>query len=284
MREQKILALAEYKDAGAGSGEFEGRASTFDAVDSYGDSVAPGAYAETIPEFLKRGFISWHHEWDNPIAMVVAAEERPDGLWIKGEFHSDPQAQVYRTRVRERMAKGMFTGLSIGYEAVDWEMRDQVRILKKIKLYEVSLVSVPAESNAGLSAIKGHGLTLDQHGELTLETIDEYLERIKAGVAKELKVGRAVSAARLARVEAVIEGIAARLDELRSIVDSDPGSGTDEDEESVVGLGADDDQGSEAGKAAAIPEEPPAAPAEPALDEWQRSLKAALSRHHIDLE
>lgn len=255
MRENKTLALVEYKDTGDGSGEFEGRASTFNEVDSYGDTVAAGAYKETIPEFLKRGFISWHHEWDNPIAMVVAAEERSDGLWIKGQFHSDPEAQKYRTRVRERMAKGMFTGLSIGYEAIDWEMKEEVRVLKRIKLYEVSIVSVPAEANSGLSSIKGHGLTLDAHGQQTLETIDEFIERIKAGVLKELKIGRAVSAARMARVEAVIEGIAARLEELRSIVDSE--SETDEEPaDPVVGLNTEDEtEESEAGKAAAIPDD-----------------------------
>jgi len=255
MRETKTLALVEYKDGGDGAGEFEGRASTFDTVDSYGDTVIAGAYKDTIPDFLKRGFIGWSHDWTNPIAMVTEAEEKSDGLWIKGEFHSDPESQKYRTRVKERMAKGLFTGLSIGYEATDWEMQGDVRILKKVKLYEVSMVTVPAEQNSGLSAVKGHDISLEEHGERLMESATEYLERVKAGAARELKAGRAISAARRARIEKVVEGVTGLLDELRAIIDSQPDSGTDEDVDEVVGLSADDDQKNEPGKGAVIPED-----------------------------
>lgn len=173
MREQKTLKLAELKIAGADgdAGSFEGYASRFGTVDSYGDTIDPGAYTDTIPQFLTRGFIGWGHDWNDPIGIVTRASEDNAGLLLAGDFHSDAEAQKFRTRARERVAAGKFMGLSIGYEAQAWEMRtidtpyrdamgeltDRVRALTKIKLYEVSIVTVPAERDSGMTSVKGQG-------------------------------------------------------------------------------------------------------------------------------
>ena len=160
MHEIKLIETAELKIAGDGAGEFEGRASTFGTIDSYGDTVDKGAFAATIPEFIERGFIGWGHDWADPIGLITAAEERDDGLWITGKFHSDPEAQKYRQRAKERVDAGRFMGLSIGFEAKKSEPREvegrekPVRALTEIKLYEVSLVAVPAERNSGVSIVK----------------------------------------------------------------------------------------------------------------------------------
>lgn len=170
MRETKTLALQELKIVGADgdAGSFDGYASMFGTVDSYGDTIDPGAYADTIPQFLERGFIGWGHDWNEPIGIVTGAREDTRGLLINGQFHSDPDAQKFRLRAKERVSAGKFMGLSIGYEALNWEMRqvdqpyrgpygeltDKVRALTKIRLFEVSLVTVPAEQNSGITGIK----------------------------------------------------------------------------------------------------------------------------------
>jgi HK97 family phage prohead protease len=162
--ETKTLPLTEAKVAGQGSGTLEGYASAFGSVDSYGDTVEPGAYAETIPAFLRDGFIAWGHDWRDPVALPTLAREDARGLFIQARFHSHPEAQRARSITAERLAAGKSMGLSIGYEALEWEFRQaermvrgpagggahQVRVLKKIKLYEVSLVTVPAEPRAGV--------------------------------------------------------------------------------------------------------------------------------------
>lgn len=157
--ETKVLALTEFKIAADGdAGSFEGYASRFGTIDSYGDTIDRGAYKETIPEFLERGFLGWGHNWADPIGFFTEATERDSGLFVKGQFHSDPEAQVKRQRVKERADAGKFMGLSIGYEPLDFEFREQdgqqIRALKRIKLHEVSLVTVPAEHDSHVTRVK----------------------------------------------------------------------------------------------------------------------------------
>lgn len=275
MREHKTLALTEFKVTDNGdAGEFTGRASTFGTVDSYGDTVDPGAYTDTLPEFRTRGFIGWGHDWDEPIGYVTSAEERSDGLYISGKFHTDPESQRRRQIAKERLDNGLFMGLSIGYEALETAERqvdppvrskwggftDKVRALTKIKLYEVSLVMVPAESSSGLTGIKGHDVSVKEHAAQLTASFAELLARAEAGIAKDIKAGRAVSASRLQQWIEAIDGLesasTSQIAKLRAIIAEVSESGTDESEtEPVVGLSADDDPKSAPGMVAAIPED-----------------------------
>lgn len=169
MKEEKVLTLVEAKAESEGNGKLEGYGSVFGSIDSYGDTIEPGAYAETIEPFLKDGFIAWGHDWANPVATPSAAREDTRGLFLVAEFHSHAEAQRARSITSERLARGKSMGLSIGYEALEWEFRkvdtpvrgpwgeytDKVRVLKKIKLFEVSLVTVPAEPKAQVTGAKG---------------------------------------------------------------------------------------------------------------------------------
>jgi len=235
--DRKTFPLAELKIQGAdgNAGSFEGYASVFGSVDSYGDTIDPGAYTDTIPQFLTRGFIGWGHDWNDPIGIVTVAREDTKGLFLGGDFHSDADAQKYRMRAKERMDAGKFMGLSIGYEAEAWEMRkvddpvrlpwgeftDKVRALTKIKLYEVSLVTVPAEQNSGLTAIKsadGFGLSFDDHSERTRVAVREWLARAKSGWDIRTKEGRAISNARRERMAAVRDALRSHADEIEALL------------------------------------------------------------------
>jgi HK97 family phage prohead protease len=234
--EKKTLPFAELKIAGADgeAGSFEGYASVFGTVDSYADTIDPGAYTETIPQFLTRGFIGWGHNWNEPIGIVTSAREDARGLMIAGQFHSDPEAQKVRTRASERMAAGKFMGLSIGYEPLTWEMRqvdtpvrgpfgeftDKVRALTKIKLFEVSLVTVPAEENSGVTSIKsdGFGMSFDDHSERVRVAAREWLERVRSGWDLRTKEGRAISSARRVRIEAVRDALRSHADEIETLL------------------------------------------------------------------
>lgn len=250
MREVKVVPFSDFK--ADDTGDFSGRASTFGTVDSYGDTVEPGAYVDTLPQFRTRGFIGWGHDWDNPIGYVTAAEERADGLYISGKFHSDAEAQRRRQIAKERVDQGLFMGLSIGYEIEEAEERqvaepvkgkwgewtDKIRVLKKLRLFEVSLVMVPAEANSGLTAIKGEGLTFDDHSERVRVALDEYVQRCMSGSEMREKVGRAISAARVAEIEGVIGSVTAAIEKLRALVADEPSGSEEEAAEPVIGLDA----------------------------------------------
>lgn len=109
-----------------------------------------------MPAFLKDGFGALNHEWGSlPIATISTAREDDRGLYVEGQFHSTPDAQAARTVVRERLERGKSVGMSIGYKVADDEFKDGARHLKEVDLYEVSLVSVPANPEAQLVDIKG---------------------------------------------------------------------------------------------------------------------------------
>lgn len=202
--ELKTVPLAEFKiTADSGPGEFTGRAAQFNGLDSYGDTIMPGAFAKTIPGFLDRGFLAAGHDWTAPIGWFTSAEERADGLYITGKFHSDDEAQKHRTRARERMDAGRFVGLSIGYVTKDAVNRDDgVRELREIELYETSLVTVPADRGAGLTAVKS-GLPFAVELEAARDAVRSALERSEQLVALRASDGRSLNPENWGRISAL---------------------------------------------------------------------------------
>ena len=139
-------------------GSFNGYASIFNNTDRQGEIVLKGAFADTLPSFLRDGFGALNHEWSAlPIATISEAREDERGLWVKGEFHSTPDAQTVRTIVRERLERGKSVGMSIGYNVIEDEFTKDARVLKRLGLFEISLVSVPANAEAQVVGIKQTG-------------------------------------------------------------------------------------------------------------------------------
>src|SRR6185503_11658301 len=104
--ERKILALADAVTTNDGAGSFMGYASRWDERDAQGDIVIRGAYTETLPQFIQRGFIAWGHDWLTPVATVREATEDDQGLLLTADFHSDDVSQRARQITTERLARG----------------------------------------------------------------------------------------------------------------------------------------------------------------------------------
>ena len=155
MIERKTFAMEEASLDGAGI--LKGYGAHFDNEDDGGDTIVKGFFEPVIDDFLREGFISWGHDWNDPIAMPRAAYEDEKGLHIETAFHSTPRAQDARTIASERLAEGKTIGLSIGFETA--EAKDagpRKRILVKAKrLFEVGLVMVPMNRLAIATSVKG---------------------------------------------------------------------------------------------------------------------------------
>lgn len=156
----KTVALVEAKahggTAGAG-GEITGYGAVFGNVDMGGDRIIRGAFKDDLPRFLEAGVVAWQHDAGTPIAIPVEAREDERGLWFRATFHSTPPAQDARRIVMERLAAGKSFGLSIGYGVPEGGARMAeygVRELTRIKLYEISLVSVPMNPLATIGVAK----------------------------------------------------------------------------------------------------------------------------------
>ena len=131
-------------------GYFEGYASVFNVTDSDADVVQPGAFADTLASGRKVK-MCWQHSFYDVIGGFTEMKEDSNGLWVKGRINLG----VEKGREAYALLKaGDIDSMSIGYSCEDREYRDGIRLLKKLKLYEISLVTEPANSYALVTSVK----------------------------------------------------------------------------------------------------------------------------------
>jgi HK97 family phage prohead protease len=158
--ERKSIPL-EFKADGE-EGEISGYGAVFDNIDSYGDRIAKGAFAATLKKRMPKMF--WQHDSWDPIGRWTEASEDESGLYLKGKL------TMGSTRGRDAYAlikDGAIDGLSIGYRTEKAEMVDNVRELREVDLWEVSVVSIGANDKALIDAVKS--------GELTEREFERFL-------------------------------------------------------------------------------------------------------------
>ncbi|MFU1599222.1 HK97 family phage prohead protease [Alteromonas macleodii] len=139
------------------TGEFEGYGSVFGVKDSYSDIVVKGAFQKSLDKHKEKGSLPallWQHQMDEPIGVYSEMKEDDNGLFVKGRLliDDDPLAK----RAHAHLKAGSISGLSIGYSLNDYEYDNQkdAFILKDLDLWEVSLVTFPANEEARISDVK----------------------------------------------------------------------------------------------------------------------------------
>ena len=144
-----------------GNGKIEGYAATWiRRPDSYGDVIAPGAFTETLKERWNGGVgipFLWAHQMGDIDSYIgtATADEDDKGLHFVAEFDATKDAQ----RVRELYKDGRLKKFSFAYdilEAAEIKLEDGQRAyeLRKLDLYEISAVCVPANDDAGVVDVK----------------------------------------------------------------------------------------------------------------------------------
>lgn len=153
-RLQRAFAL-EVRAVGD-TGEIEGYGSVFGVRDSYDDVILPGAFKASLDEHAAAGTMPallWQHRADEPIGIWIAMSEDARGLKVSGRLALDTE----RGREAHSLLKmGALNGLSIGFFARQWEhdRGTDVRTLTDIELWEVSLVTFPANGKARVTGVK----------------------------------------------------------------------------------------------------------------------------------
>ncbi|HLY72892.1 MAG TPA: HK97 family phage prohead protease [Planctomycetota bacterium] len=177
------------------SGSFEMYAATFGgAPDRQGDVIAVGAF-DNLPAFTTDGFLALNHDMMSlPVAIIESATQDSHGLRVSGRFHSTPEAQAVRTVCRERMALKKRVLVSIGYvcNAEEYERvgSKQVRHIKALSLFEVSVVGIPANPRAEMTGVK------------SLHPQDSTMSETKTDPPVETKRSVAISAANMKMLDA----------------------------------------------------------------------------------
>lgn len=135
-------------------GSIEGYGSVFGVRDDYGDIIVASAFEASLEAHKAAGTLPamlWQHDATEPIGVWTEVMEDAKGLRIKGQL----ALETARGREAHALLKiGALNGLSIGFEAVEWSYDGELRILAVVNLWEISLVTFPANRQARITSVK----------------------------------------------------------------------------------------------------------------------------------
>lgn len=182
--------LIRADDAGDGAG-FSGYASHFGSVDSYGTAIQKGAFAKTLRERGDKIPVLWQHDPYTPIGRPTELKEDNIGLAFNAAIVEDT---TFGKEAMSLLRAGVPLGMSFGFEtiksrpyeeaddtALDWsnapdffnspDGRKWVRVIEEIRLWEISLVTFPANEQA----------TVDDVRAVHVDLISSLTEDLRAG-------------------------------------------------------------------------------------------------------
>lgn len=184
MKHDRLFVPFEFK-APANEDEthvFEGYGSVFDTVDSYSDTIVKGAFKQTLKEWKARkklpklllqhgggGFFSMNADDMVPIGKWEEMREDDHGLFVRGRLFDIDTDRAKSTYAALR--EGELDGLSIGFRTRKFKMDEEtgIRTLTDIQLFEVSLVTFPANDPARVTTVKATEMTERQFEEFLRE-------------------------------------------------------------------------------------------------------------------
>jgi hypothetical protein len=166
--EFRTLEIKSMNETPSGEMFIEGYGAYFGNVDGDLDIIEKGAFTKTLNENKGRIAFCWQHEIDEPIGKIETIEEDALGLKLKVRI-SDSEEEV-KTKIRE----GILKELSIGFQTIisTYDENTDIRTIKEVKLWEVSLVTIAANELAVITSIK----SVEEKKELLETTIDKIIE------------------------------------------------------------------------------------------------------------
>lgn len=254
----EVKAVSGKADDGS-AGSFKGYAGGIWNIDKVGDLIWGGAFDDDLDYFLKNGFVAWQHNWEWPIGKPVEAREDGYGLYTDNRVSATTQGKDAIVLLRDGVVKKMSIGYRVnrnkkdgspGYrwadragllnelqaapiaeerkaaivKQFDEEDWGEIFIIKSLRLYEVSAVSVPANDNAIILDAKGLLAGLSFRDQLltalaAAKEVKTHAENITALRAKE---GRMLGAERRAGLEELASELTGVSDAIRAVLTSEP--------------------------------------------------------------
>lgn len=156
----KSILNGSVKDVDIKKRVVTGYLSSFDTKDYDNDIIVKGAYKKSIDERKSNIFFLNQHDWKQPHGKFNVLSEESKGLYfestpfVDGVSYSEDTLKLYDA--------GIIKEHSIGFQVVksDFDTKDNVRMIKEIKLYEGSNVTLGANANTPFTGMKS--LTLNE--------------------------------------------------------------------------------------------------------------------------
>lgn len=167
-RASLAVPFAVKRADGAPEGAIVGYGAVFGNVDSYGDVIAPGAFKDSLSQHAAAGtmpaMLLQHGGWGvgaddmTPVGIWTAMREDDKGLVVEGRLALETQRGREAFALLSMAPRPALNGLSIGYAPTEWSVGDKAgeprRTLKKVDLWEVSIVTFPANDRARVAGTK----------------------------------------------------------------------------------------------------------------------------------
>lgn len=154
METKELPASFELKELNESKGEFEGHAAVFNQEDDRGDIILPGAFTKSLHKHPKqRVKMLLEHDTKAHIGRWDEIREDETGLFVKG--HLLPSLTAAKEAL-VLLKEGMLDSMSIGFRTITdrFDTETRTRSLLEIALFEISLVSFPAQEAALVTSVK----------------------------------------------------------------------------------------------------------------------------------
>lgn len=130
----------------------EGWGAKYGNIDSYGDIMKPGSCTKTIQERGDRIAFCYQHDIYNPIGKIQTIEDRNEGLFLSVKISASEDD------IQCKIKEGILKEMSIGYRVINASAATvdgkDILYLNEVMLYEVSLVTIAANPEAIITAMK----------------------------------------------------------------------------------------------------------------------------------
>lgn len=153
----KLRKVETILDEEEGLGILKGVGSPYGKVDLGGDSIAQGAYTQTINHNEGKVQLMFDHGYRvDDVAGIAELEDTEEGLMVTAKMplhipHIRAKYEINRFMVEQ----GKPLGFSIGYRAVKSDyMENGVRLIKEIALEEMTITPYPMETYARIQEAK----------------------------------------------------------------------------------------------------------------------------------
>jgi len=130
----------------------EGYASTGD-LDRHNDVIPPNVWnKQALKAYKKNPIVLFAHRHAEPIGTTIEMTVDEKGLLIKAKIDADDP-------IGQKIKKGILKTFSVGFSLKDYEYNPTIGawLIKELELFEISVVSIPANGEATFSLAKQLG-------------------------------------------------------------------------------------------------------------------------------
>lgn len=185
--------------SGGAQGVFEGYASVFGVVDSDGDIIEPGAFAQALKTQTRTVAMFFNHRRNEiPVGKWLDLAEDSKGLHVRGELTpGNPQSEA----LKAAMIHGTVGGMSVGFNAAKGDVSSIATgysFRRVSTLSEISVCTFPANEAATVSTLKSMETIesirdaeswLRESAGLSKSEAQALIARIKSAVRSESESG-----------------------------------------------------------------------------------------------